>query len=143
MTSASMNSFCEVKLEKDDIVVSAMLTAGVSNAKRAGEKAEWQKFEQDVYKSGTINIIVYTNLNLSESALTEAIMIITEAKAAALQDLCVKTPDNNIATGTGTDSTAIVCNYKGAENIFCGKHTLPGELIGKSVYKAIVDSQKK
>ncbi|MFA8342979.1 MAG: adenosylcobinamide amidohydrolase [Rhodothermaceae bacterium] len=141
MTSASMNSFREVKLEKEDVVVSAMLTAGFSNAKRAGEKAEWQSFEQKVYKSGTINIILYTNLNLSNAALTEAIMIITEAKTAALQDLNVRTPDNNIATGTGTDSVAVVCNTKGIENHFCGKHTLLGEMIGKAVYQALISSQ--
>lgn len=140
MTSASMNSFREVELRKNDVRVSAMLTAGVSNAKRAGETAEWQSFEQKVFSSGTINIIVYTNLNLSETALTEAIMIITEAKAAALQDLKILTPDKNIATGTGTDSAAIVCSKKGIENKFCGKHTLLGELIGKSVYKAVMNS---
>lgn len=140
MTSALMDSYREVKIQKDDVIVSAFLTAGVSNAKCAGEKAEWQSFEQRPYTSGTINIIVYTNLNLSEAAMTEAVMIISEAKAVALQELKILTPDKNIATGTGTDSTAIVCEQKGTETKFCGKHTLLGEMIGKSVVEALKDS---
>ena len=140
MTSAKMSSFRNETCEIDGVIVTAFLTAGVSNAKRIGEKAEWQDFEHKSYDAGTINIILYTNLSLTDAAMTEAIMMITEAKSAVLQDLKVLTPDKNIATGTGTDSTAIVSNTNGKTAKYCGKHTLLGEMIGQTVYKALKSS---
>ena len=142
MTSAKMSSFRTESEITNDVIVSAFLTAGVSNAKRIGEKAEWQNFEHNNYSAGTINIILFTNVSLSFAAMTEAIMMITEAKSAALQDLKVLTDKNNIATGTGTDSTAIVCSENDKKAKYCGKHTLIGEMTGKTVYRALINSLK-
>ncbi len=144
MTSAKMESFREVEIENQSVKVSLFLTAGVSNAKRAGDKAEYTNINELKYEAGTINIICLINLPLTDEALVEAIMIITEAKSVALQMLNIKTYDTKtIATGTGTDSIAVGCRIGKNGIRYCGKHTLLGEIIAKSVIKALLSSLSK
>jgi adenosylcobinamide hydrolase len=72
----------------------------------------------------------------------EAIMIATEAKAAALQDAGIKSLVSHAsATGTGTDAMIMACPKDGTPRIeFCGKHVLMGEVIGQLVIEAVTDS---
>lgn len=113
---------------------------------------------------GTINTIIVTNAILDDqtlstspvSALVEAYAIAIEAKCRASAELgvmCAKRPDQ-LAQGTGTDSTMFICRRNNASkqqtnasgtttsssNIprvqFAGKHTLFGELVGQAVYQA-------
>jgi len=78
---------------------------------------------------------------LTDAASIEAILIITEAKAAALQDAKIISPiSNKIATGTGTDSVAVVSGH-GPETIsYCGKHVLFGEILGRLVMETVASS---
>jgi len=140
MTAALMTSFRRVKLEEQGIWIEVLLTSGVSNARRAGDKADYQFMNEACEKVGTINMILLTNANLSENSMVECIMMATEAKSACLQDLGVKSPvSGEIATGTGTDSCAIACGT-GPKVEYCGKHVLFGELLAKAVYKALKES---
>jgi len=144
MTAASMKSMRikQVKVENVDIIV--VLTTGLSNPRRAGDYAEYRHLSSICLEHDTINIILISTATFTPTAMVEAIMIITEAKAAALQKANIKSPiSNDIATGTGTDSI-IVASQKTAEISieFCGKHTLIGELIGQLVIEAITDSIK-
>ncbi|MFA8432990.1 MAG: adenosylcobinamide amidohydrolase [Marinifilaceae bacterium] len=140
MTAANMDSFRRVRREAQGVWIEVFLTAGVSNARRAGDMADYRYIDEVCAKTGTINMLILTNAFLSDAALVECIMMATEAKAAALQDLKVKSPVSGLlATGTGTDSTAVVCG-EGPEVIYCGKHVLFGELLAQAVHRALTDS---
>jgi adenosylcobinamide amidohydrolase len=140
MTAALMTSFRRVKLEEQGIWIEVLLTSGVSNARRAGDEADYQFMNEACEKVGTINMILLTNARLSQGSMVECIMMATEAKSACLQDLNIKSPvSGEIATGTGTDSCAIASGA-GPEVEYCGKHVLFGELLAKAVYQALKES---
>lgn len=140
MTSALMSSFRHEYIRHEDVIVECFLTAGVSNAGRAGDTAGWRFFGDTDASAGTINIILGTNAKLTEAALVEAVMIISEAKAAILQQLNIKSVvSQKIATGTGTDAIAVF-NGSGRSINYCGKHVLMGEMISSVVIKAIESS---
>jgi adenosylcobinamide amidohydrolase len=140
MTAAIMKTFRRVRIEEQGVWIDALVTAGVSNARRAGDLADYKFMNDECEKIGTINILVVTNANLSDTAMVECVMMIAEAKSACMQDLNIKSRvSGNIATGTGTDSTAIACG-NGSEVIYCGKHVLFGELLAKAVINGITQS---
>jgi iron complex transport system substrate-binding protein len=116
------------------MTVYALVTAGTrSNAQRASRDTG------TYYEPGTINILVLTNMQLTPRAMTRAMICATEAKAAALQDLDIRssfTPMINGATGTGTDNL-IVVQGAGPSIDNAGGHTKLGELIGKVVYQGV------
>jgi len=140
MTAALMSSFRKVRLEEQGVWIEVLVTSGVSNARRAGDKADYRFMNEECEKTGTINILAVTNAELSEASMVECIMMVAEAKSACLQDLNVLSPVSNLlATGTGTDSTAIACGA-GPKVQYCGKHVLFGEMLAKVTYKAILES---
>ena len=141
MTAASMNSFRMVQESEQGVEIVVMVTSGLSNARRVGDPAEQRKMADQSKKVGTINIVILTSAVLTGSASVEAVLIATEAKSAALQDAGIRSPvSNKIATGTGTDSVAIVSGH-GPETIrYCGKHVLFGEILGRMVTDAVASS---
>lgn len=141
MTAAPMNSLRIAREHVQGVDVIVLVTSGLSNPRRAGDPAEHRMMTTQVNEIGTINIIAITSAELSTAAMVEASMVITEAKAAALQDLNIMSPvSNRIATGTGTDALAIVSGL-GPENIrYCGKHVLFGEVLGRLVIEAVTSS---
>ncbi len=141
MTAATMDSFRQVQRIENNVEVTALVTVGISNAKRAGEPAECREMGSVHGEKGTINIIILTNAQLTHAALVEAIITVTEAKSAALQNLGIKNPvTGSQATGTGTDAVAIV-NGSGPERVcYCGKHMIFGEMLAATVIEAITAS---
>ena len=124
-----------------DITVWAAVTAGVlGNAVRSGiDKGEWLKENGKWVHVGTINIILFVNKKLSDSALVQSIIRITEAKSAVLQELNVEssyTP-GVIATGTGTDNVIVVSGTELPKIGSAGGHTKLGELMAKAVREAL------
>lgn len=117
-----------------DMEVYALVTAGVaSNAIRIS------KNEGRFYEPGTINVILLSNMKLTNRAMTGAVSCATEAKTAALMDLDVRsseTPRLHQATGTGTDNI-IVVQGTGVQIDNAGGHTKMGELIGRAVYQGV------
>lgn len=148
MTAAYMASgrMRQVFVEGEELF--ALTTTGLGNARRIGDPAD-----ERPTSVGTINLVVVTTAELSPSAEVEALMMMTEAKAAALQNLSIRSPvSDKIATGTGTDALAIVSARKGTRSSvqqYVGKHLSFGEALGRCVldtieqslqYKAEVDS---
>ncbi len=149
MTAASMNSVRVATqnssgLKKDsELEVTAIVTTGMDNAKRIGSDSE-EKLEASnkVYQADTINIILIMNAQLSNSAMVEAVQMITEAKVAALQNIGF-TKSGVEVTGTGTDAVLVACPTGSESSLgleYVGKHTIAGELIGKAVIQAMQDS---
>jgi iron complex transport system substrate-binding protein len=135
-TGARMDSLTVQKMQHKDMVVYALVTAGVeANAMRASVD------EGRFYEPGTINIIILTNMQLTSRALTRAVISATEAKSAALQDLDVRSSYSPrcLATGTGTDEVLVVQGPgNNVEN--AGGHSKLGELISKTVYSGVKES---
>jgi len=138
------------KLEGEGLAVGAWSTAGCSNALRVGDRAtvgvpravETKTHRAQALKPGTINIIVTISQPLSRSAMAEALQIAVEARVAAVQEAGITSVlSGALATGTGTDCIAIAApiaavSHRANTIIYCGKHTLPGELIGRAVMRS-------
>lgn len=141
MTSASMDSFRLASRSSQGVEITAMVTAGLSNARCAGDRAEWRKILTDDNPTGTINMLIWTNAALSHAAMVESVMLATEAKTVAMRKLGIKSAVSGaIATGTGTDAIAVV-NGCGTDTIrYCGKHVLLGEMLASAVIEAITES---
>ena len=141
MTSASMDSFRRVTRLSQGVEISVMVTAGISNARCAGDRADQRVFHEYGNPTGTINIIILTTAAMSRAAMVESVMLATEAKTVAMRKLGLKSPvSGTIATGTGTDAIA-VANGAGPETIrYCGKHVLFGEMLASAVIEAITKS---
>jgi len=132
-TGADMDKVAISKEQFQELTVYALATAGVEgNALRLGRD------EGRFYEPGTINIIVMSNFKLSPRAMSRALLDITEAKTAALQDLDIRSTEQPRwqATGTGTDNV-IVVSGQGRQLDNAGGHSKLGELLGKAVYRAV------
>ncbi len=144
MTAAPMASLCMEHACIEGVDVTALVTAGLNNARRAGDKADVQELLAVTEEVGTINLILICSARLTDAAMLEAVMVATEAKAAALQDANVHSPVSGLlATGTGTDAIAVVSGDGPEEIAFCGKHVLLGEVIGRLVIAAVAKSLAK
>jgi len=141
MTAASMNSLRVVECREQGVDLAVLVTTGLDNARRAGDRAEHRLIGEATTKVGTINLIAMTSAQLSPAAMVEAQIVMTEAKAAVMQEFVVSSPvSGKIATGTGTDAIAVV-NGGGPVRIdYCGKHVLFGELLANCVIEAIAAS---
>lgn len=117
------------------LTVCAFVTVGLSNKARAGEPAP-----AAALYPGTINTIVIVNAAMTDSAMVNAVITATEAKAAALQDLGVTTASGRAATGTTTDAVVIASAGEGYRREYAGTATRLGHLIGRAVYEAAAAS---
>jgi adenosylcobinamide amidohydrolase len=141
MTAASMDSLRIARDKVDGVEIVVLVTSGLSNPRRVGDRAEYRYMGSSPDSVGTINIIALTSARLTMAALVEALMIVTEARAAALQKLGVQSPvSNEIATGTGTDAIGIVNGFGPTEIRYCGKHVLFGEILGRLAIEAVTSS---
>src|SRR5262249_9934598 len=132
MTGASVERIAHSRVRRKSISVDSWCTAGCSNALRVGDRATVADA-----RPGTINLIVAISQPLSDSAMVEAIQIAVEARVAAMAIADVRsTRSRQVATGTGTDCIVIAAPARGRAHTYCGKHTLIGELIGRSVLKS-------
>lgn len=120
--------------------MTAIVTGGIeTNGGRVGDPADYYKPVEKPDKLGTINIILILDADMPPGTLARALVTCTEAKTAAIQELLAGSNySTGLATGSGTDQTIIVANsdsalyFEGA-----GKHSKMGELIGKTVTKAV------
>jgi adenosylcobinamide amidohydrolase len=135
---------------KDGISPNDDIVRHHDNSESPTEAKQQQQPPPPAAHFGTINTIILINSCLDETtALVEAYSVAVEAKCkamAALGIMCAKNP-NEPATGTGTDTTALVCRGRqhsaGATCVtipYAGKHTLIGEMIGQAVYEATTDA---
>jgi len=141
MTAASMSSLRIERKIVQEVELAVVVTSGLSNARHVGDYAEYRSMTTTTTDTGTINIIVLSSATLSSAAMVEALMIATEAKAAALTEANVLSPiSQQVATGTGTDAIAIV-NGDGEHHVhYCGKHVLFGQLLGQMVKDTVTQS---
>ncbi|MFA0815588.1 MAG: adenosylcobinamide amidohydrolase [Anaerofustis sp.] len=146
MTTAANVSHCAfAECTYESLSVTALVTAGIDhNGGRAGDPCPiYDPAGNPAHpKPGTINIILVINAALSAGTMERALVMCTEAKTAALQELMAGSCfSHGIATGSGTDQTVLVANPD-SELYFehAGKHSKLGELIGRSVIQAVKEA---
>lgn len=138
MTAASMDSLRSAKTQVGGENIAVFVSCGLSNARRAGDPCDWKPSHPAPV--GTINSVVITDFTLSTAGMVELHGLLSEAKAAVLQDLNITSPvSGGIATGTGTDACAIIGGH-GAPATWLGKHTEVGETIAKLYMQALHSS---
>ncbi|MCL2147837.1 MAG: adenosylcobinamide amidohydrolase [Methanomassiliicoccaceae archaeon] len=140
-TAVTMDKAAIVTKSSGRTSVSAIVTAGVEgNGGRAGDPASYDQLEKFQARDGTIVIILLIGADLPAHSLARAIVTATEAKTCALQQLMASSVySTGIATGSGTDQIAVVCDSgSGVKLTDAGKHSLLGELIGKCVTEAVL-----
>ncbi|MGC8561820.1 MAG: adenosylcobinamide amidohydrolase [Thermoplasmata archaeon] len=88
--------------------------------------------------NGTINIIVLTDLKLTDGALVDAYKTSVEAKSYSLLEKNIRSKySSRAATGTITDVTAIVSSMSGEEYRFAGTGTDIGSEISRLINSAM------
>lgn len=134
LTAVKLHKVRVVTLQAENLTVSAIITAGVSNATHAGITPPFS------YQPSTINAILLLDANLTPAAMLNAVITATEAKTAALHEKNIHTPENEIATGTSTDTVTIAATGKGAQQMYAGPVTTIGWLIARAVRQALNES---
>lgn len=143
-TAADLDNLVVVTKSYGPLTVTVLATAGAkSNAIRTGVDAG--TYIEGNTPAGTINVMVLTNIRLTDAALARTLITVTEGKTAALQDLMVPSTYTKTvqATGTGTDSIIVVSGTQGPQASYTGGHSRIGELIGKASYAAVVEALGK
>ncbi|MCP4114421.1 MAG: ABC transporter substrate-binding protein [Desulfobacteraceae bacterium] len=134
MTGANMDHVTVTEKSYKKMRAIAVVTAGIcSNAQRMSRAVG------GYYEPGTINIMVMTNMRLSQRAMARAMITATEAKTAAMSDLDIRSSYQSLdyqATGTGTDNIIMV-QGEGSPIDNTGGHSKMGELIAKAVYDGV------
>ena len=147
-TAANMNCAAHVVETHAELRVCAVVTAGVEgNAGCAGDPATWHEEDADWIRTnphaGTINTMLLINWPLTPGAMARAAVTMTEGKSAALRDLAISSRySHDLATGTGTDQYCIAAPLDEARvpKTNAGHHAKLGELIGRAVRKATLES---
>ncbi len=143
-TAVDMMNLAVVTKTCDPLVVTALVTAGAeTNAVRAG--IDMSTYIEGQEPAGTINVILLTNARLTVGAMARAIVTVSEAKTAALQDLNVFSSYTSgaQATGTGTDSVIVVSGADGPVTTYTGGHSRIGAMIGQAVHKGVMEALVK
>ncbi len=80
---------------------------------------------------GTINIVAQVPVRLSDAALVNAVITVTEAKTQALLDGGVP------GTGTATDAVCVLCPVSGSAEAFGGPRSTWGARLARATYAAV------
>ena len=156
-TAASMDNVSVKTMKYRELTVTAIVTAGIEhNGGRAGDPAVYYEENETFYDltgngydhqtettaPGTINVILHMNADLDAGTLARTIMTVTEAKAAALQELRARSHNSKgLATGSGTDGIITIANPSSSLKLTnAGKNSKLGELIGKTVIEAVKEA---
>jgi adenosylcobinamide hydrolase len=86
---------------------------------------------------GTINIVAVLPERLSDAALVNAVVTLTEAKTQALFDAGLD------ATGTATDAVCILCPTTGPIAAFGGPRSPVGSRLARAVYAAVLEGARR
>jgi adenosylcobinamide amidohydrolase len=83
--------------------------------------------------AGTVNIVAWVPLRLSDGALVNAVATLTEAKTQAIRELGLA------ATGTATDAVAVLCPPGGAAADYAGPRSQWGRRLARAAHRAVLD----
>lgn len=81
---------------------------------------------------GTINIVAALPVRLTEAALLNALVTITEAKTQALLEARIP------GTGTASDAVTVVCPTQGPPEPFAGPRSVWGARLARAAHEAVL-----
>lgn len=141
-TIVSMENVCIEEASYKDLSVTAIATASLEvNGGRVCDPAQYyeEKGKENMVRTGTINIMLHINANMTPGCMTRAVVTLTEAKTAAIAELLGSSLySHGIATGSGSDSVIITADADSDfELTYAGKHGKLGEMIGITVKTAV------
>jgi adenosylcobinamide amidohydrolase len=135
VTAAKIKNYNLVTKKADDFSVSVVATAGCKHGESSGEEMDVQEIH------GTVNVIVLIDGKPTESCMVASVITATEAKSAALRDLDVRSLyTGDSATGSITDSVAIVSTNIGKTISYGGPASKLGKLVGYCTRKAVTEA---
>ncbi len=144
VTAAAVEKFALASKNAGDLSVSVIATAvdpegkTCSHAESAGETIEVEEI------TGTINVMVVIDGNPTESCLVTTLITATEAKAAALRELDIRSRySGDLATGTITDAIIVAKTNRGATIVYGGPASKLGQLVGYCTRKAVKEAVMK
>lgn len=144
LTAVEMVDAILINEKVDNIDFIIILTAGLTNT--SGPKIDisdvLEESDTSSYEPGTINIILLINCKLTEHAIVNLFITITEAKTLLLNKLNVRTKDGSLATGTSTDTIVVGFTDVGKLVEWSGYATKFGQSIGQNVFKALSKALK-
>ncbi|GAA3821997.1 adenosylcobinamide amidohydrolase [Sphaerisporangium flaviroseum] len=82
---------------------------------------------------GTINIIVVVPVAMSDAALVNTVMTVTEAKTQALAEAGYE------CTGTASDAVCVAVRSEGPAELFGGPRSSWGARIARAVHRSVLD----
>ncbi len=144
VTAAAVDKFALATKKDGDLTVSVTATAvdpegnTCTHAESAGETIKVEKM------TGTINIMVIIDGNPTESCLVSTVITATEAKAAALWELDIRSRySGDVATGTITDAIIVAKTNRGEPIVNGGPASKLGQLVGSCTRKAVKEAVMK
>jgi adenosylcobinamide hydrolase len=152
LMTAAYTQFARCAVETlGDLTVAAVVSIGLSNTTSAGVtppigleaagEADWEAGRSDAGagapRPGTINIILLVDGALTQAAMVNAVITVTEAKTMTLGAWDVKTPEGDAASGTSTDTVVVACTGRGDELCYAGPATPVGWLAARAVRAAM------
>jgi adenosylcobinamide amidohydrolase len=81
---------------------------------------------------GTINVLAMLPVRLTDAALLNALVTVTEAKTQALLDAGIP------GTGTASDAVTVVCPADGTPERFAGPRSVWGARLARAVHAAVL-----
>lgn len=86
----------------------------------------------DARGPGTINLVAFVPVRLTDDALVNAVVTATEAKSQALLEAGVP------GTGTASDAVCIACSATGSAERFAGPRSAWGARLARAVHRAVL-----
>ena len=141
ITAAAVDKFALVTKTDGDVTVSVAATAvdpegnTCSHAESAGETITVEEM------TGTINIMVVIDGNPTESCMVSTVITATEAKAAVMWELDIRSRySGEVATGTITDAIIVAKTSRGEPIFYGGPASKLGQLVGYCTRKAVKEA---
>jgi adenosylcobinamide amidohydrolase len=141
ITAAAVDKFALVTKTDGDVTVSVAATAvdpegnTCSHAESAGETITVEEM------TGTINIMVVIDGNPTESCMVSTVITATEAKAAVMWELDIRSRySGEVATGTITDAIIVAKTSRGEPIVYGGPASKLGQLVGYCTRKAVKEA---
>jgi iron complex transport system ATP-binding protein len=142
LMTAAYTQFARCAVETHGaLTVAAVVSVGLSNTTSAGVSPpfhlEGAETRPVVPPPGTINVVLLVDAALTEAAMVNAVITVTEAKTMTLAEWDVKTPEGEDASGTSTDTVVVACTGRGEQLSYAGPATTVGWLGARAVRAAM------
>ena len=142
LTSRDLSHYVVRTARQGDEQACCVATVGLSNALRCGDPPG-PLFNP----AGTINLLCWTSVPLDSKAMYEALSVVTEARTVAVHETKIPSRvSGQPASGTGTDCTVLATPRADLQpnraEVYAGKHTAVGHILGKATYEAVRDGAR-